>query len=99
MVDRANKNYIAFYTFDAGGLRAQNPSAAARYSMGLSPFGLEPYVGLETIARETGGRYFGNTNDLATGLNSMTEDLRHYYLLSYSPTNPRTNGKYRRRSR
>ncbi len=96
VVDRANKNYIAFYTFDAGGLRAQNPSAAAKYSMRLSPFGVEPYVGLETIARETGGRYFGNTNDLARGLNSMTEDLRHYYLLAYSPTNLRTTGEYRK---
>jgi VWFA-related protein len=96
VVDRANRSQIAFYTFDAGGLRAQNPSAAARYSMGLSPFGVEPYVGLETLARETGGRYSGNTNDLLVGLERMSADLEHFYLLAYSPTRSNADGKYRR---
>jgi VWFA-related protein len=96
VVDRATKRHIAFYTFDADGLRAQNPSAGARYSMGLSPFGVEPYVGLQALAEETGGRYSDNTNDLATGLTRMATDLRHYYLLAYFPTKLQADGRYRR---
>jgi VWFA-related protein len=97
VIEQANRSRIAFYTVDAAGLRAQNPSAAARNMtrFGVSPFGVEPYVGLESLAKDTGGLYVDATNDLTAFAQTAIEDLRHYYLLGYTPANAAPNGKYR----
>jgi VWFA-related protein len=97
VIDQANRSRIAFYTVDGAGLRAQNPSAAARNMVrfGVSPLGVEPYVGLESLAKDTGGLYVDATNDLTAFARSAVEDLRHYYLLGYTPANSAANEKYR----
>ncbi len=88
VLDLAHTHHVAFYTFDAAGLRAQNPSAAAT-------FGSEPYVALKMLADETGGRYVESTNDLTVGMRRVAEDLRHYYLLGYTSTNTTRDGGVR----
>jgi len=88
VLDQAQRQYVAFYTFDAAGLRAQSPSAAAT-------FGSEPYVALKMLADETGGRYVESTNDLTVGMRRVAEDLRHYYLLGYTSTNDARDGSVR----
>jgi VWFA-related protein len=97
VIEQANRSRIAFYTVDGAGLRAQNPSTAARNMarVGVSPFGVEPYVGLESLAKDTGGLYVDATNDLTAFARSAVEDLRHYYLLGYTPANSAPNQKYR----
>jgi len=97
VIEQANRSRIAFYTVDGAGLRAQNPSAAARNMarFGVSPFGVEPYVGLESLAKDTGGLYVDATNDLTAFARNAVEDLRHYYLLGYTPANSAPNEKYR----
>ena len=97
VIEQANGSRIAFYTVDSAGLRAQNPSTAARNMVrfGVKPFGVEPYVGLESLAKDTGGLYVGATNDLTTFARSAADDLRHYYLLGYTPANSAPNEKYR----
>lgn len=92
LLARANRAHVAFYTFDAAGLRAQSPSEAAR--MG-GMFGAEPYIALRMLADETGGRFVDSTNDLLPGLRRVAEDLRHYYLLGYTSTNPAADGSER----
>jgi len=42
---------------------------------------------LETIARDTGGRYFGNTNDLDHAIQSALRESSSYYMLGYYPSN------------
>ena len=96
VLDQAHRQHVAFYTFDAAGLRAQSPSAAARQgALFSSTFGSEPYVALKMLADETGGRYVESTNDLSIGMRRVAEDLRHYYLLGYTSTNSARDGGVR----
>ena len=86
LVERANAARVAFYTFDAAGLRVHGAPVG---------FGEAAYVGLKFLADETGGRFVENTNDLGPGLVAMAADLENYYLMSYVPSKPPENGGYR----
>lgn len=100
---------MSFYTVDAAGLRPHSPSANARKALrefsadkpgvSMSPDQVmfaEPYVALSRLAKETGGAFLDNTNDLDRAARRMGEDLRSYYLLGYVPTNAALDGGYRR---
>lgn len=50
---------------------------------------------LETIARDTGGRYFGNNNDLNGAIQSALRESSSYYMLGYYPSNKKWTGKFR----
>jgi VWFA-related protein len=51
---------------------------------------------LAQLARETGGTFYENNNDLLKGIRQSVEDGREYYILSYIPDNAAMDGKYRR---
>jgi VWFA-related protein len=53
-------------------------------------------IAMETLARETGGRAFYNTNALDAAMAKAIDEGSHYYTLAYAPTNTKTDGKYRR---
>jgi VWFA-related protein len=50
---------------------------------------------LETIARDTGGRYFGNANDLDHAIQLALRESSSYYMLGYYPGNKKWDGKFR----
>jgi VWFA-related protein len=50
---------------------------------------------METIARDTGGRYFGNSNDLDHAIQSALTESSSYYMLGYYPSNKKWGGKFR----
>ena len=50
---------------------------------------------MDEVARETGGRAFHGTNDVAGELVAATESGAVYYTLTYSPTNSNYDGKLR----
>ena len=50
---------------------------------------------METIARDTGGRYFGNSNDLDQAIQSALRESSSYYMLAYYPSNKKWDGKFR----
>jgi VWFA-related protein len=50
---------------------------------------------METVARDTGGRYFGNANDLDHAIESALRESSYYYMLGYYPGNKKWNGKFR----
>ena len=50
---------------------------------------------METNARDTGGRYFGNTNDLNNAIQSALHESSSYYMLGYYPSNKKWDGKFR----
>ena len=81
----ANRSHVAFYTFDAAGLRIGSTVEYAEAA---------PYVALQTMADETGGAFVDSTNDLTDGIDRVTADLRQYYLLGYSSSKP-PDDKYR----
>lgn len=55
----------------------------------------DPHKGLLQLAKDTGGIFIRDTNDLAAGLERIDEDQHSYYLLGYSPTDARFDGTYR----
>lgn len=55
----------------------------------------DPRNGLSTLAHDTGGTAFDSTNNLRAGFERVESDLHNYYLLGYSPTNDKFDGKFR----
>jgi VWFA-related protein len=53
-------------------------------------------AGAEVVAEETGGFALQNSSDLEAGLARVAQESSSYYLLGYSSTNPKQDGKYRR---
>jgi hypothetical protein len=51
---------------------------------------------LSTLAADTGGKVFLDSNDLALGMSQVQEQFRSYYILGYNTTNSTLDGKYRK---
>jgi VWFA-related protein len=45
----------------------------------------ESQAGLKRLARDTGGLFIGNTNDLGGGLRRVLDDQKGYYLIGFRP--------------
>lgn len=54
-----------------------------------------PKAGLGRLAEDTGGFLVADSNDAARGFARIQEEMRFYYLLAYSPTDPRFDGRFR----
>jgi VWFA-related protein len=50
---------------------------------------------LVTLANDTGGKAFLDTNDFAPAFTKVQEDTSSYYLLGYVSNNPARDGRYR----
>jgi VWFA-related protein len=51
---------------------------------------------LVTLAADTGGKVFLDSNDIALGIKQAQQELRSYYVVGYYTTNPAEDGKYRK---
>jgi hypothetical protein len=51
---------------------------------------------LTTLAADTGGTAFTDTNDFGGAFTKVQRDISAYYILGYSSTNPALDGRYRR---
>ena len=49
----------------------------------------------ESLARNTGGQAFFNSNGITDILTRVTNQGMHYYTLTYSPTNTKSDNRYR----
>ncbi len=56
---------------------------------------LNPKSGLGQLAEGTGGFLVADTNDPSKGFQRIQEEMRFYYLLAYSPSNPAFDGSFR----
>jgi VWFA-related protein len=108
-INAAVKANVAIYPFDARGLMADPPGGGA--SKGSSR-GSGLFSGsvqnaqrasinnsqetLASLAADTGGKAFLDTNDLAAGITQIQQEHRSYYILGYYTTNDKSDGKYRR---
>jgi VWFA-related protein len=108
-VNAAIRANVAFYPIDARGLLAEAPAGDARRG---SSRGTSMYSGqaqrqrqqrfnaqqetLDTLAADTGGKAFLDSNDLTSGIVQARQDISSYYVLGYYSTNPAEDGKYRR---
>jgi VWFA-related protein len=52
--------------------------------------------GSESLAYDTGGFVVKSSNDLSGGISRVSSESRVYYLLGYSPTDLRRDGKFRK---
>jgi VWFA-related protein len=107
--DAANRSNVSFYTVDARGLVALPPGGDASSA---SPAGTAIYTGsavasqfsslhggretLATLATDTGGRTFYDLNDYGPAFREVQKENSSYYLLGYSPTNTKSDGRFRR---
>ena len=55
----------------------------------------DPRNALGLLAKDTGGFAFDSTNNLRQGFDRIESDLRNYYLIGYSPSNEKYDGKFR----
>jgi VWFA-related protein len=108
-VDAANRANVSFYTMDARGLMAMPPGGGASAA---SPSGTAIYTAsavssqissmhnsretLSTLATDTGGRMFTDLNNFSPVYQYVQKVNTSYYLIGYTPSNTKADGKFRR---
>jgi VWFA-related protein len=107
-VNAAVRSNLAIYTMDMRGLQAL---VAGGEAQNASLRGVSAYSGqatlnalnsnfttqetLVTLASDTGGRAFLDSNDFSKIFKGVQQDTSTYYLLGYHSTNTARNGRYR----
>jgi VWFA-related protein len=107
-INTAVKANVAIYTMDSRGLEAMPPggsaaSASLRGSAMYSGAAVNNVLDqnfasqetLVTLAGDTGGKAFLDTNDLGSVFDRVQKDTSIYYVLGYKSNNPLRDGKYR----
>ncbi len=108
-IDTVNKSNMTIYTVDSRGLVALPPSGDATRG---SPGGRALFSGsamstqasnlsssqetLTTLAHDTGGTAFQDTNDLAPVFDKVVNDNQIYYVLGYYSANTKEDGRFRK---
>jgi len=108
-VNAAIRSNLAIYTMDLRGLQA---IVAGGEAQNASMRGTSPYSGqsminalnsnfttqetLVTLASDTGGKAFLDSNDFSQVFRGVQQDTSTYYLLGYHSSNPAKDGRYRR---
>jgi len=102
------KSNTAMYAVDTRGLQALNPvgdanqgsrrgtgaySGASMQAQLSSNFSSQETLG--TLASDTGGKLFVDSNDFGPAFTQVQRDTEAYYILGYHSTNPRRDGSYR----
>ena len=108
-INAAAKANLAIYSIDARGLTADPPGGGASKggSRGSGIFNgsvinsqrsaqLASQDTLYTLAAETGGKSFFDSNDIALGIQRTQDAMGSYYLLGYYSSNNALDGKFRK---
>jgi len=108
-VNAAVRANVQIYPVDSRGLQAVVPGGSARQGSrgGLGAFTGSSVAGqftqlaaqqetLTTLAADTGGTAFLDSNDFGEAFGKVTKDISSYYILGYASTNPDRDGRYRR---
>ena len=108
-INAAVKANVSIYPIDARGLMSDPPaggaSKGASRGSGIFNGGVQnaqrasinnSQETLVTLASDTGGKAFLDTNDLSVGLKDVQQEYRSYYILGYYTANHVRDGKYRR---
>lgn len=108
-VNSAVRSNVSFYPIDVTGLTAAPPGGDATTA---SPSGTALYTAsahnsqhdqrfnqqdtLESLASDTGGKAFFDSNDLALGIQQVQKDIESYYILGYYSSNENKDGRFRK---
>ena len=98
IMDEANRRNASFYPIDPRGLPVFDTPIGPNRP--LSPVADRASLTarletLRTLAANTDGMAVLNSNDLDSGLRRISDDLNSYYLLGYTSTNTRLDGRFR----
>ncbi len=107
-VNAAVRSNLSIYTMDIRGLQALPPGGEAQSASlrGTSAYSGQSVLGqfdsnsasqetLVTLAGDTGGRAYLDSNDFGKVFKGVQDDTSSYYMLGYHSTNPARDGKYR----
>jgi VWFA-related protein len=108
-INAAVRANVSFYPIDVRGLQAVVPGGDARQASGrgqamFSGRGMQQQFAelassqdtLTSLAADTGGRAFTDSNDFGEAFARVQRDMSAYYLLGYSTSNPTKDGNFRR---
>ena len=108
-INAAVRANLSIYTTDSRGLQAIVPGGEAQSASlrGTSPFSGQAQLNsynsnfttqetLVTLAGDTGGRAFLDTNDFSQLFKGVQRDTSSYYILGYHSNNPARDGRYRK---
>jgi VWFA-related protein len=108
-VDRANRANVSIYAADMRGLvaNAAGGDASTASLRGVSAFSgastrnqfdrlAASQDALTTMAEDTGGRAFFDSNSVGAVFDRVVADTSAYYVLGYSSSNSARDGKFRR---
>jgi VWFA-related protein len=103
LIDRALRQNVVVNSIDAAGLytrQSNNPNPMVRHDLQVLKTRIEN-DGLSVqrdilagIAAGTGGTYFRNSNDLDTGFHDTAQEPEVSYLLSFSPSDVKMDGRF-----
>jgi VWFA-related protein len=108
IIDRALRSNVIVSALDARGLytdatldvtersiaSSTNPSTWGRKSLMLTDSANRQTDGIRTIALDTGGTFFNNSNDLEAGFHRAAALPQAYYVLAFSPQNLKLDGGF-----
>ena len=96
LIERANQNSVVVYTMDARGLpKVALTADDSQYNLAANQIDKRnrerpmkftaEQDGLSYLAKQTGGMFVHDTNDLNDGLRRVLEEEQGYYLIAYRP--------------
>jgi VWFA-related protein len=91
-----NDANVALYTVDARGLIPALSGVPGKQTFSTLSRVAENQDILQSVAEETGGRAFLNTNDIQGAVRRAADDARMTYVLGYYPTNEIWDGRFHR---
>ncbi len=75
-----------------GGVSAFSGAGVAQQFSRLA----EQQEGLQSLAADTGGQAFTDSNDFGEAFDAVEKDISSYYILGYSSTNTKQDGSFRK---
>jgi VWFA-related protein len=103
LIGEANRASTSFYTVDAAGLRTETrPHTATPLEAAVEARNRErmPYStrldAIRTLGEATNGMAVVDTNDIESGMKRAAATFNAYYLLGYTSSNGKADGKYRK---
>ncbi len=105
----AVRSNLSIYSVDTRGLEAISPlgdastgslRGTAAYNGAAFQNNLDSNFNtqevLATLASDTGGKFYGDSNDFAPAFERVEQDTAAYYVIGFRSTNPARDGRYRK---
>jgi VWFA-related protein len=104
VLQASRRSNAAIYFLDTRGLEGMPEALTAEFGPLIDERDIgaafsetiEASEGSESLASDSGGFAVRNTNDLSKGIRRIADESQAYYLLGYSPTNAKRDGRFRK---